>query len=374
MNGMNKILLVSNMYPSKGFPSYGVFVKNFCDQLSSVGVDFDTSVLTKTANPAVKALKYALFYGKTFFRCWLGSYPLVYIHYPSFSAAPVNLARKLRKFEIVTNVHGTDVVPLKREHEEMLHNTETAVRNSRLVVVPSLYYKKLVTERYGLPEERVFVYPSGGIDERVFHAFDESSIRRKKAELGIEEADFVIGFVGRITRAKGWDVFLDALEQSGAAMTEKCRVILVGSGEDDELLEKRIAGLPEDLREKILRFPLLDQRELAGIYNVLDVFVFPTMSASESLGLVAIEAMACGVPVLASDYAAPAYYVEDGVNGYKFEKGNAAALAAAIDRLRNNPGEMPGLRKGALETAEQYGTAATRQLLETMLKLALEEP
>jgi glycosyltransferase involved in cell wall biosynthesis len=75
---------------------------------------------------------------------------------------------------------------------------------------------------------------------------------------------------------------------------------------------------------------LLDQKKLFDIYNRIDILIFPTKREGESLGLVALEAMACGTPVIASNFAAPKYYVIDGVNGYKFEISNVESLVFKI--------------------------------------------
>lgn len=350
-----KVLIVSNMYPNKKYPSYGVFVKNFCTQLSDIGIDYNLSVLTKTQNKLVKLTKYGFFYLKTFFKAWLGRYDLVYIHYPSFSAAPVVVARKLRKFDIYTNVHGTDVVPLKATHEKMIGNTNKIINVSQKTIVPSDYYKQLVIKKYNVLSENVVVYPSAGVNERVFFEYTDNKKLELRTEYGISDENFVIGFVSRINRAKGWDVILDAIEKSDWIGKEQVTIFIVGSGEDDKELEKRILRLSPEKKETIRRYPLLPQQKLADIYNLLDVFVFPTMSASESLGLVAIEAMACGVPVIASNYAAPAYYVVDGVNGYKFEKGNSDGLNRRLNQVfRGDEMLRKKLKRGALETAEKY--------------------
>lgn len=128
---------------------------------------------------------------------------------------------------------------------------------------------------------------------------------------------------------------------------------MVGSGEDDEHLKKRMITLPQEIQESIIRYPLLEQRKLAEIYNMLDIFVFP--STSESLGLVAIEAMACGTPVIASDYAAPKYYIVDHQNGLKFTKGNSEELADKICYFMSlKDSEIKKLQMGALLTGESY--------------------
>ncbi len=349
------VLIVSNMYPSKEFPSYGIFVKNFCDQLDEIRIKYEVSTLAKKKNKVTKIFMYGVFYTKTFFKCLFGKYDLVYIHYPSFSSKPVLLARKLRQFDIISNVHGTDVVPLKAEHKRMLGNTQKSINYSVRIVVPSEYYKQLVAEKYAIDASKVIVYPSAGVNERIFFEYDIKKKNDLKNRYSLEDDAFVIGFVSRINKAKGWDVFIDALERDEFPKDQKIKIIIVGSGEDDYELESRIKRLPPKIRSSILRYPLLEQKKLADIYNVLDVFVFPTTSASESLGLVAIEAMACGCPVIASDFAAPKYYVIDGYNGYKFEKGNDKQLASILTRYSVSSKSIRAeLADGALKTAASY--------------------
>ena len=78
--------------------------------------------------------------------------------------------------------------------------------------------------------------------------------------------------------------------------------------------------------------------------------------------------MACGCPVIASDFAAPADYVIDGVNGYKFPVGDSDALAQALEKYRALPKDSRAqLRQGALTTAGQY----TRQQVTEVLKKIL---
>lgn len=350
-----KVLVVSNMYPSKSFPSYGVFVKNFCAQLSDVGIITRLSVLTKTENKVLKVMRYIVFYLFTFFKCLIENPDLVYIHYPSFSAKPVLIARRIRKFDIISNVHGTDVIPLKPEHQKMLINTEKAIRVSKTVVVPSEYFKNLVVEKYGINASKVFVYPSAGVDENVFFEYSEQQKDALRKKYGIQAEAFVIGFVSRMSKAKGWDVFIDAVEELIEKNNTAIKAIMVGSGEDDDELSRRISASPQLLQESIIRYPLLDQKELAEIFNLFDVFVFPTVSASESLGLVAVEAMSCGCPVIASNYAAPKYYVFDDVNGYKFEKGNANDLAAKLEHfIELSDSDKKSLKEGAISTSKRF--------------------
>lgn len=342
---------------------------NFCKQLDSLNVNYDICTLGKNSNKFMKVLNYLWFYINTFIKCLLGNYDLIYVHYPSMSAQPVLMAKKLRNFSLISNVHGTDVIPLKLTHQKMEKYTAAAIQASSKVVVPSEYYAHLISDTYNKSKADILVYPSGGVNPDVFYQVSDEARESYRLKFGINPDKMVIGFVGRIFKAKGWDIFLDALEIINNAGRYDYEVLMVGSGEDDEECAERIEALPKNLKKSIHRFPLLPQEDLAKAYNAIDIFVFPTTSKSESLGLVAIEAMACGIPVIASDYAAPAYYVNDGVNGYKFEMGNKVALAEKIEKYcRDSDATRQSMKEKSLETSYEYRTDKISNTLRTIFE------
>lgn len=347
-----RILVVSNMYPSDEHPEYGTFVKNFCNQLEKVGIKYSLAVMYKTNSKLKKAVLYIKFYISTFFKCLFGKYDTIYIHYPSYSAMPVLWSNRIRKCDIFTNVHGSDVVPITNNQHRMEKYTKAAIDVSRKIIVPSEYFKKTVCEKYYVEKNKIYIYPSGGINENLFYPFSKEKIKEIKHKMKIEEGKFVVGFVSRISKAKGWQTFLSAAFEVSKSRKDVV-FLIVGSGEDDDLLDECVNK--SEYREKFYRFSSQSQEKLAEIYNILDVYIFPTNSLSESLGLVAIEAMACGKPVIASDYAAPRYYINDSENGYKFEKDNYRQLADCIIEYMDNPNKDI-LVKGALQTADKYSS------------------
>lgn len=348
-----KILVVSNMYPSSSAPSYGVFVKNFCTQLEELEINYSLAVMKKHRGKLGKIVGYVGFYLRSFLCCLFGSYDIVYVHYASHSSLGVLLARKLRRFRIFTNCHGSDVIPQNAEQEKMQKNTRAILSLSEKIIVPSDYFRRVVSEKYAIDSDAVRVCASGGVDMRVFRPCP-----RKE-----ENAPFTMSFVSRITQGKGWDVLLDAC---AALPVQGYRLLIVGDGPQKAEMLRRIDEL--GLAERVQLYGLLPQEALREIYGGSDVFLFPT-ELSESLGLVAVEAMACGIPVIASDFAAPADYVSDGVNGYKFPKGDARALAQRVMQLRGlSEEDRTILKDGALQTAARYSRAAVTQTLKTILQ------
>lgn len=347
-----KLLVVSNMYPSKSAPSYGVFVQNFCRQLEELNIHYSLAVMRKSGGKLGKLFGYVSFYARSFFLSLFGSFDAVYVHYASHSSPGVLLARKLRKFRIFTNCHGSDVIPENAQQEKMQKNTRAILALSEKVIVPSAYFKRTVTEKYGIAQDKVFVCASGGVNTELF------------CPLPRETRDtLVMGFVGRLSYGKGWRTLLQALAQ---LPDRDFRLVLVGDGPEKEemrtLLEKlQLAGCTQ-------LHGLLPQQELARIYNDIDVFVFPTEREGESLGLVAVEAMACGCPVIASDFAAPADYVADGINGYKFPMGSAEDLAQCLKRFRALPeADRKAMSDGALQTAKAYSRESVTAVLGKIL-------
>jgi glycosyltransferase involved in cell wall biosynthesis len=168
-----------------------------------------------------------------------------------------------------------------------------------------------------------------------------------------------MGSVGRISAGKGWQTMLHAC----ALLKMPYRLIIVGDGPEAAQMEALIDKL--QLREFITRYPLLPQEKLPEIYSSIDVFLFPTERAGESLGLVGLEAMACGTPVISSDFAAPADYVRDGVNGFQFPKGDAAGLADAITRCMQ--ADLDTLGKNAMQTAAGYNASQVTQTMKSIL-------
>jgi glycosyltransferase involved in cell wall biosynthesis len=349
-----KMLVVSNMFPDKKHPSYGVFVKHFCEQLEILKIPYTTSTMNKQDRKLDKLFAYLRFYTGTFFKCLFGTYDLVYVHYASHSSIPVLMARKFRKINIFTNVHGSDIVPENPAQEKMQKYTRAILNISNKIIVPSAYFKDYVCGKYGLKAEKVFVSPSGGVNEKVFYKENEK-------EYG---SVLRMGYVGRISYRKGWDTLLMAC----AKLTIPYALTIVGNGPEYDKLRRIIDEM--GISEKIELLDLQPQEKLRELYNNMDVFIFPTEREGESLGLVAIEAMACGTPVIASDFAAPAYYVRDGINGFKYKCGDSKELAERMEEFYALSVETRNaMSLGAISTAHDYAEKEVVKGLKNIIEI-----
>jgi 1,2-diacylglycerol 3-alpha-glucosyltransferase len=189
------------------------------------------------------------------------------------------------------------------------------------VIVPSETTKRYLEEDIGVarrgPATRVTVIPNG-VDVERFRPVDTAAFR--------EEHDLpdgtLVGYTGRHGHEKCLPEILTACERLERDVT----VVFGGDGPAREQLEGEAADLDVDVR--FLGF--LDRADLPAFYASLDAFLFP--SPVETQGLVALEAFACGTPVVAVDHGALSDTVTDGETGYHFDPGDTAGFVDAIER------------------------------------------
>jgi glycosyltransferase involved in cell wall biosynthesis len=313
-----KILIIANMYPSKKFPSYGVFVKNHVRLLEEAGVAVETITMNKETAPAKKFIRYLQFYLQIVLALWFKKYTTIYIHYASHSALPILFAKALRpKLNLTVNLHGSDVFPETPFQEKLQKWVTRLLRKARHIVVPSAYFKSVVAERYTVSASKIVISPSGGVNRKLF-----TRLETPKADT------FFVGYVGRIDTDKGWDDALYGFSEFKHQSNTDAKLIMVGSGKEDAKKEALIQKL--GLEQDVICHSLLPQEKLVAIYNQMDVFVFPSRRKGESLGLVGIEAMACGVPVIGSQIAGIKGYLVEGKNGYFTEVGNPYSIAEKL--------------------------------------------
>lgn len=344
---MNKsIVLISNIFPDVSNPAAGTFVANIADNLKNEGwlVDY----ITMKNGPGKRGmLSYVYFTLKVFLSIIKNKDSVFYVHYISHSSLGVVLAGLLGfRRKIVLNAHGSDVIK-----EDTVSNARfflkksivrLALRYMTLLVLPSTYYKKLICEKYSLRKDKCIVSPSGGISLQRF----------SKGKHQNRNSPFTLGFVGRLTEDKGTKDFLALLEKFKSDRVE-FKAIIVGSGPLSCLVSEFCS-----VNNNVEYYPIAIGKDLVSIYQLFDVFVFPTKRVTESLGLVGLEAMACGVPVVVYRGNGPETYVSEGYNGFKVESGSVEELyekCLFLSGLSKDGKEQ--LSEQCLYTAHKYDSA-----------------
>ena len=203
----------------------------------------------------------------------------------------------------------------------------------------------------GLAGDRCHVIPYG-VDVEAFHPGGDGR-GAWRARLGIPASAAVVLTVGRMATKKGFQVLLPELRRL-LERHPSCHVILAGGG--DRLDEFRRAASTLAAR---VHFPGVVYREgLPGLYRAADVFVLPAIHDPagnvDGLPNVILEAMASGLPVVASGISGIPLAVADGITGVLVPEGDGGALYAAVDRLLRRPEEAramgaTGRRKAAAD-------------------------
>ncbi|MEF3117811.1 glycosyltransferase family 4 protein [Streptomyces chrestomyceticus] len=149
-----------------------------------------------------------------------------------------------------------------------------------------------------------------------------------------------IGFIGRIDEPrKGLPVLMRALPKILAAVPD-ARLLVAGRGDEEEA----VAELPADLRSRVEFLGMVSDEDKARLLRSVDLYVAPN-TGGESFGIILVEAMSAGAPVLASDLDAFAQVLDQGEAGELFANEDAEALAAAAVRLLGDPDRLAELRE-----------------------------
>jgi glycosyltransferase involved in cell wall biosynthesis len=187
------------------------------------------------------------------------------------------------------------------------------------------------------------VIPQFGVDPTIYHPEQERALGR----------GFLIGYVGRLVEEKGVDLLLAAL----ASLPGTWRACILGSGPQRQALQDQASRL--GLAGRVTFDAWIGSEGMPGYYRQLDVLVVPSRTRpnwKEQFGRVAVEAMACGVPVVGSDSGEIPHVLGDA--GLVFAEDDAAALGAHLVRLMQDAGLWAELaRRGRQRVLEHYTQA-----------------
>jgi glycosyltransferase involved in cell wall biosynthesis len=325
----SSVLLVSNMYPSDGYPKFGSFVATSEEAVRALGVDVRRAVITDPRSGKLRLLlKYFSLLLRTLAATARGGYGQVHAHYLFPSGAFARVAARLRGVPLVLFAHGSDVL-LASWRWPVGRWTRSVTASADLVVAPSEHLRQEIADVFGLPAGRIVAIPTP-VDTGFWKPSDRGEARRRQ---GLDDSARYVLFAGALDDNKGLG-FEDVLRALGDSRLESLNVIRVGEGQrrqrlDDLALELGVAG-------RIDARGFVGRDDLRDLYAAADVVVVP--SRRESLGLVALEAQAVGTPVVACRVGGLPEHVLPGVTGELYDPEDIAALADALYRVLVVPG------------------------------------
>ncbi len=234
-----------------------------------------------------------------------------------------------------------------------------AVRESAAIVAASEIEAAELRRFYQADHAQMRIIPCG-VDPDVFHPVRQADARD---QLGLDQCQRIVLFVGRIEQIKGIDILLRALAllffHRPELRREICLLVVGGAldpGDDAPETEKitELRRLVHDHRmeDNVTFVGSRDQTQLTLYYAAADVCAVPSLT--ESFGLVALEAMACGTPVVGTRVGGLQTLIEDGESGFLVPAGDYKALAGSIAQVLTDHRLRMHLAHGARDRAEHF--------------------
>ncbi len=248
--------------------------------------------------------------------------------------------------------------PEELEGEYRLEGEKRVLQIADRIIAATPAEKSQLEFLYGADSKKLSVIPPG-VDLSRFYPIPRDEAREV---IGVPSKNRMILFVGRIEPLKGLETLIRAvawMQQSTELLCCPYSLVIVGGDPEESELSvnaemARLQNLVKNLglRDFVLFLGKRDQDSLPYYYSAADVVVVP--SHYESFGMVALEAMACGTPVVASQVGGLAFLVQDDVTGFVIPDGEPELLGARLKELILNPALRDRLGQQANQVAQSY--------------------
>jgi len=251
---------------------------------------------------------------------------LVHVHCAYPDAVGVALAARLLGLPYVVTAHGSDI-NVYAQKATLRPQVRWALKHSRAVIAVSRALADRIRTLLGAAAPVVAHIPCAGYDPAVFRPRPRAA---QFDSLGLKPHHRVVLFVGHLVPIKGLPHLVDAwsvLRRQGQ-LGPDTRLVLVGDGPQRDALQHRIAAAA--LTDDVLLAGALPQTQVADWVAAASVLCLPSLN--EGTPNVVVEALASGVPVVASRVGGVPELVQEGVNGHLVEPGSATSLADALHR------------------------------------------
>ncbi|HLZ70607.1 MAG TPA: glycosyltransferase [Dehalococcoidia bacterium] len=300
-------------------------------------------------------------------------YELLHSHYWLSGLAGLQLQRRW-DVPHVTMFHTLGEVKNRArvgEHEsvERIAGEHAIVRSADRIVCATAHERSLLRDLYHAQADALETIPCG-VDVSLFYPRTAAEQASARAQLGLDSSERVLLYAGRVEPLKGLDVAIDAL-----ATLEQPRPLLLIVGGDGhaagEIRRLRARGEAAGVADRLRFAGSVPQAELPAIYSLADVCVVP--SFYESFGMAALEAQACGTPVVASRVGGLPSAVRDGVTGFLVPWRCPQPFAEQIDLLLRNEALRRRFGESAHEWALGFRWHAIAERLDTLYDEVLAE-
>ena len=231
---------------------------------------------------------------------------------------------------VITTLHNPDYTYENNgrwtyKFRKLLDRYTSRICNNYFIAV-SNFVKKDFEKQLGFSDIKVLY---NCVDSSIFNRYDSVAAGSKRNEFGFNEDNFIILNIGRLHPQKGQLCLIEAFNLA-YKKNNKCRLVIIGSGYLENDLKDKAKKMNLDKEVVFLK----DRKDIPGILRMSDIFVFPSLY--EGFGIALVEAMASGLPVIASKIDVLKEIVDDGINGILVENNDHIKLSEAISSLIDN--------------------------------------
>ncbi len=312
-------------------------------------------------------------------------YDLIHSHYWMSGLAALELKRQWN-LPVMQMFHTLGLMRQRvaRPDEEVdgdyrLEGEKRLLREADCIIAATVAEKAQIQWLYQADVEKIGIIPPG-VDLSRFYPIPEDEA---KEVIGIPPCDQVVLYVGRIEPLKGIDTLIEAIAhmRGNGGFDKQSFCLAIIGGDPDSTREERTVEMKRlqelchlhGLDDLVTFLGKRDQDLLPYYYSAAEAVVVP--SHYESFGMVALEAMACGTPVVASQVGGLAYLVQDGVTGYTVPSSDVGALAGRLGDLIGDGGLREKLGRQAEELAQEFSwEIIARQIRDQYQELIFKQP
>ena len=286
------------------------------------------------------------------------SYDIVHSHYWLSAVAGLNLARSwdvphLTMFHTVERLKAQqygegEASTVSLSSQRIEHEGHIAASVDQ-IIVSTEHEREQLHNLYGLPYGRLSIIPCG-VDLQAFSPGSTAQRLRAREQIAPGNTPMLL-FVGRLDPIKGLDLLLDSV----ALMRTPARLTIVGGNPagDPEVERLRARAVELGLEEQVFFPGAVPQPELCRYYRAADALV--VASRYESFGLAAVEALACGTPVVAAQVGGLPSIVRDGENGLLVRWRCPEYFAERLDGIFSDPATLARMRVHARPSVKRFG-------------------
>jgi len=294
------------------------------------------------------------------------NYDLVYSHYWLSGVAGEWLKYRFR-LPLVHTYHTLAFLKHRAlgsfEHGERVETERRLTLNAGMIISTSAEEKEsLICETGTSPRKVRVIYP--GINKNLFYPVRDTNVL---SELGCGEGDRILLYVGRIEPVKGLMSVIEAaaiLKGRDADFGQELKLIVIGGGEKNRDFEKnreviriKQAIKSKNLEKNIIFIGSKKQDQLKKFYSAADAVIVPSLY--ESFGLVVLEALACGTPVLVSQIGKMKTIVKEGMNGFCFQPNRPESIATTVEYFYRHKHQLWSVERIRRDIVEKFSWEKT---------------